>query len=426
MTLDILDVITFLLFVSAIFSFVNYRLLKLPSTIGLMIQSLLISIIILATGSWFPDFKSEAKLLMQTLDFTEVLFTLMLSFLLFAGALDINHTALYKEKWPILILATVGTLLSTFLISTAVYFVFPLLGVEIAYVYCLLFGALISPTDPIAVLAMIKKSTIPISKSLEIKIAGESLFNDGVGVVVYATILGAAGLAGHGGGHEEASVGVLSVLQLFGQEVIGGLGLGLVLGYLGQNILRVIDDEYVELEVIVTLVMVLGGNRIAEVFHFSSPLAMVAMGLVVGRVGKDGGKRITSEYVYKFWHLVDELLNAILFVLIGFEVLVITIQLDYLLAGLISIVIALAARLISVGLPIQLLRLRRGFEKRTTRILTWGGLRGGISVALALSLPEEMGEAKPLIISATYCVVTFSILVQGLTIRKLFEAAAND
>lgn len=376
-----------------------------------MVLALLLSVVVVGLGMIFPSITEIATEIME-FDFSYVLLNVMLSFLLFAGALHIDLRKLAEEKWSILTLATFGVIISTFITGTLIYLVTPYLGLELNYIHCLLFGALISPTDPIAVLAMVKKN--PISKNLEIKIAGESLFNDGIGVVVFLTIL-------HIAQNGAEQFHPLSTLALFGREVLGGLALGLGTGFLGFWLLKIVDNDHVELEVLITLSMVMGGAQLAEIFHVSGPLAMVVMGIIVGNEGRSEElSNVTGEYVYKFWHLIDEALNAILFILIGLEMIVITFRFEFLVAGLIAIQIVLLSRWVGVGMPIAVMRLTRKFERNTIAILTWGGLRGGISVALALSLPKSL-ESKDMIVAITYSVVVFSILVQGMTIRKFFE-----
>ena len=421
--MQVLDFITLLIILAAIFTLVNVKYLKLPSTIGLMILALGLSVFIVFGEVVFSTLKELSTDMMTQFKFSEVLFQVMLSFLLFAGALDMNLKKLGEEKWPILVLATLGTLISTFIVGTIIYYVLPLVNLNIDYVYCLLFGALISPTDPIAVLAMIKKT--PVSKNLESQIAGESLFNDGIGVVVFLTILK---IAEEGVGH----IGPADILQLFGVEVLGGLLLGALIGYAGLYLLKIIDNAHTEIEVLVTLSMVLGGASIAKYLHVSGPLAMVVMGLWVGREGRKE-KDAAGEYVYKFWHLMDEAMNAILFILIGLQIIRIYDELAsqsmvFLVAIPLSIVVVLLSRFIGVGLPISFMRISRNFPKFTIRILTWSGLRGGISVALALSLyePTHSGFFVPhndvnIITAMTYGVVLFSIVIQGLTVKKLFE-----
>ena len=423
--MEVLDFITILIVLAAFFLLVNVKILKLPSTIGLMIMALSLSLFIIF-GEWiFYNLKNMAESLMTEFDFSKVLFQVMLSFLLFAGALELDLRKLGEEKWIILILATTGVLISTFIVGYGMYFILPIIGVQLDLIYCLLFGALISPTDPIAVLAMIKKSIV--SKSLEAQIAGESLFNDGIGVVVFLTILHVA-QAGAGAHIDPVSIGLL-----FGQEVAGGVILGAIFGYLGLKLLMIIENEHTEIEVLVTLSMVLAGASIAEMLHFSGPLAMVTMGLFVGNKGRSAElENAAGEYVYKFWHLMDEAMNAILFILIGMQIIVIHWSMDYIFAALLAILVVLTARLFGVGIPVTIVRLKSPIPKYTIRILTWSGLRGGISVALALSLYEfaksgqMVAETVDLIIVMTYCVVLFSIVVQGLTVKKLFALAEGN
>jgi CPA1 family monovalent cation:H+ antiporter len=411
--MSILELIAVLVSLAALFAFINIHYLKLPSTIGLMALALGLSGTLIGISLGVPELLETTRAILRDYDFSEVLLDVMLSFLLFAGALEVNLRKLRQEKWTILILATAGVLLSTVLIGTITYGVLPLLGLEVGYVYCLLFGSLISPTDPIAVLAMIQKSDTNISQGMETKIAGESLFNDGVGVVIFLTILS---VAQQGVG----AVSVAGVLGLFAQEAIGGILFGAVLGYAGFWVLRYIDNEHVELEVLVTLAMVLAGTQVAHDLHVSAPLTMVVMGIFVGRSGRPAHlAEVAGSYVHKFWHIVDEALNAILFLLIGLEVLIIPWTLDYVIFGLLAIAITLLGRFSGVGVPISIMRLLRSFERGTIRILTWGGLRGGISVALALSLPDV--PVKDLFVTATYSVVVFSVIVQGLTVSPLFE-----
>lgn len=420
--MDVLDFMTILIVLAAFFLLMNVKFLKLPSTIGLMIMALCLSLFIIFGEVIFSTLKELATDMMTKYDFSEVLFQVMLSFLLFAGALEMDLGKLGEEKWMILILATVGTLISTFFVGSVMYYVLPLVHLNIPFMYCMLFGALISPTDPIAVLAMIKKSDV--SKNLESQIGGESLFNDGVGVVVFLTILSLIVPSEHG------HAGPGGVALLFGQEVLGGVALGALFGYLGLKLLILIENEHTEIEVLVTLSMVLGGASIASMLHVSGPLAMVVMGLFVGNQGRS--KELSDaagEYVYKFWHLMDEAMNAILFILIGMQIIVIQWKLDFILAAVIAIAVVLTARFVGVGLPVSLYRISKKVPKYTVRILTWSGLRGGISVALSLSLYQNVKNGTmdfttvDLITVMTYCVVLFSIVVQGLTVKKLFEKA---
>lgn len=426
--MSILELITLLILLAAGFTLINITVLKLPSTIGLMLIALIMSLLILVLGYFFPSITAGAEHIMEEFDFEEVLMNVMLNFLLFAGALSINLNKLLEEKVPVLVLATLGTLMSTFIVGLLVYYIFPALGYKIDLIYCLLFGALISPTDPIAVLALVKKAGL--SKKLEIKIAGESLFNDGVGVVVFLTILGIAkAQAGihEPGGHGAGEVTAGSVAMLFSIEVFGGLLLGALFGFVGFKLLDYIENEHVELEVLVTLTLVMVGGSLATSIHVSAPLAMVVMGLFIGNEGRDEKlANATGEYVFKFWHLLDEALNAILFILIGLEMLVIaeSFTLGNLAIGGLGIIIVLTARFLGVSIPITAMSRVRTFEPKTIQILTWGGLRGGISVALALSLSDFDwidSFVKDTILFTTYCVVVFSILVQGLTIGALLK-----
>ncbi len=411
-----LEVLTLLIFLASAFTFINLKVLKLPYTTGMMILALVMSLTIELIGLFYPHITEIAQNIIREVDFSEVLLNIMLSFLLFASALHINLRKLAEEKWPIFTLATGGVLISTVVTATAMYYLLPLIGVPLDFIYCLLFGALIAPTDPIAVLAMIKEYRI--SKNLEIKFSGESLFNDGVGVVVFLTIfqISEAGME---------NFQFMEALALFGQEVIGGIGLGIILGYAGFQFLKVIDNSQIQLEVLVTLTMVLVGTVTAQKLHISGPLAMVVMGLFVGNEGrKKSLANVAGDYVLKFWDLVDEVLNAVLFILIGLQMVVVVFPFNHFMAGLMAIVVVLISRLLGVGIPLRLLKFRHKMEKKTVRLLTWGGLRGGISIALALSLPPF--QHKELIVTITYCVVVFSIIVQGLTIGNMFaKSQAN-
>ena len=387
-----------------------------------MLLALIMSITILGVGTFVPEVKNLARNILAGIDFKEVLLNIMLSFLLFAGALHVDIQKLKEEGLPVGILAFGATLLSTFLVGAITFYLFPLLGFEIDFIYCLLFGALISPTDPIAVLAILK--TTNISKNLSIKIEGESLFNDGIGVVVFLTILAIA----TGGSGEEISAAKVGLL--FGQEVIGGIALGLGLGFLGYYLLVIIDNEHTELEVLVSLALVLVGSQVALAYHISGPLAMVVMGLIIGQGNSSETEEgIAGDYVITFWTLIDEALNAILFILIGLQMLVLADAFierpTLIVAGLLTIPAVLLCRFIGVSIPITLMKFFRSFEKGTIKILTWGGLRGGISVALALSLTAPEFGIDPgitnLIIACTYACVLFSVLVQGMTIKNLIK-----
>ena len=408
--MSILNLAAILITISAIFSFINYKFIKLPTTIGLMLIALIFSLLLLLAGKLgFADFELQAEHLLRSVDFNQTLMQGMLSFLLFAGALHINLNDLAKQKWVISSLATVGILTSTFIIGGISYFLLNQIGIELSFIYCLLFGALISPTDPIAVLGILKSANAP--KTLETKIAGESLFNDGVAVVVFIVLLGIAT-----GGHE---VTAGHILLLFIEEAVGGVVFGLAIGWITYQLLKQVDNYQVE--ILLTLALVMGGYALASTIHVSGPIAVVVAGLLIGNHGRTFGmSEHTREHLDTFWQLIDEIFNAVLFVLIGLEVLILPFTSDVLIVSFLLIPLVLAARFISVGLPVTLMRKRRQFTPGAIKILTWGGLRGGISVALALSLPP--GEARNVILAITYVVVVFSILVQGLTIGKLVKA----
>jgi CPA1 family monovalent cation:H+ antiporter len=403
-------IISGLVFLAAIFGYINVRFFKLPTTIGLMLITILYTFGVLGL-SFFDDtlLLAEAELIRQ-IDFETVLMDYMLSFLLFAGALHTNFQELKAQRWPIIAFATIGVVVSTFLIGTSTYYLMQLLGLQISYIYCLLFGAIISPTDPIAVLGILKKANAP--KKLEIKIVGESLFNDGVGVVLFLTLFAIASAKGE-------AIDPTEIAKLFGLEVFGGLLLGLGIGWITFRLLKSIDDF--SIEVIITLAAVMAGTVAAHQLHVSAPLAMVAAGLLVGhdRVRGSAMSETTELYVDKFWELIDILLNAVLFVLIGMEMLILTYQANYILAGLLAIPIILACRYASLWLPVKVFEKKLDFVPHTNKIMTWGGLRGGISIALALSLSTEMNREMFLVM--TYIVVVFSILVQGLTIEKVIK-----
>lgn len=399
---------------AAIFSYLNYRFIKLPNTIGIMLIGLGLSLVLIALASFgFNGINLQAQLILNRIDFNTTLMHGMLSFLLFAGALHVNINDLAKQKYLISLLATVGVVVSTFLVGSAAWLLFGWLDLNIPYIYCLVFGALISPTDPIAVLGILKKVGAP--KNLETKITGESLFNDGVGVVVFLVLIGIAT------GTREASAGGIALLFL--EEAVGGIVFGMAIGYVAYRMLQSIDNYQVE--ILITLAVVMGGYSLANVIHTSGPIAMVVAGLFLGNHGrKFAMSDKTREHLDTFWELVDEILNAVLFVLLGLEILLLTFTGAYLLAGLLLIPITLLARFISVGIPISVLKLKREFSPNVVKILTWGGLRGGISVALALSIPA--GSARDTLLAATYIIVIFSIVVQGLTISRLLPSAEDQ
>ena len=404
--MKLFNILAILITLSAGFSYLNHRFIRLPNTIGLMLIALLVSLGIAALGRFGFGLQADAQRLLVSIDFDETLLHGMLSFLLFAGALHINLANLARQKYIIGLLATVGVLGSTVIIAFISKWVLALLGIDLPMIYCLLFGALISPTDPIAVLGILKK--IGVSESLETKICGESLFNDGVAVVVFLVFLKFAT-----GGQE---VTAISVLGLFFKEALGGVVFGLLIGWVAYWMLKTIDNYQVE--VLITLALVAGGFALADELHLSGPIAIVVAGLLIGNHGRLLAMSDTvREHLDTFWELVDEILNAVLFVLIGLEVLVLTFTREYFIAGLVLIPLLVLARFISVGWPVMTMRLFRSFSPDVVKILTWGGLRGGISVALALSLPP--GKNREVILAITYMMVVFSVIVQGLTIGKL-------
>ncbi len=414
--MDLFQSAAVLITLAAIFNYVNYKYLKLPTTVGIMAMTLIMSALVLLAGLAFPAVRSVAVELLAEVDFNQALMHGMLGFLLFAGALHVDIGDLTAQKGVVAILATVGVLVSTFMVGTAVYFVLPLFGMDVAFIHCLLFGALISPTDPIAVLGILKRLKAP--RRLETKIAGESLFNDGVGVVTFLALLGVAGLQSNG----EEGMTAGSVAIIFVQEVFGGAAFGLFIGFIAYLLLKSVDDYQVE--ILISLALVIGGYAVANVFHLSGPIAMVVAGLLIGNHGRTlAMSERTRQNLDMFWELVDEILNAVLFVLIGLQILVMPMAGNYLIAGLLAIPIALLCRMIAVGIPVSVMSMKREFTPHAVKILTWGGLRGGISVALALwlgsLLKPELSVTREVILVMTYMVVVFSIVVQGLTVGRL-------
>jgi CPA1 family monovalent cation:H+ antiporter len=412
--MSILDVAAVLITLSAVFSYLNYRYVRLPSAIGLMLIALCLSLALLGLGKLgLGNIEQAAESFIRSIDFNQTLMHGMLSFLLFAGALHVNLRDLAAQKWIVGSLATFGTVTSTFVVGTLFWFITQLLGFEIGFTYCLLFGALISPTDPIAVLGILKSVGAP--KSLQTKITGESLFNDGIGVVVFVVILQLVT------GGPEPSAGHIALL--FAEEALGGVVFGMLLGGIAYWMLSRVDNYSVE--VLITLALVMGGYSFAVAVHTSGPIAMVVAGLFVGNHGRRlAMSERTREHLDLFWELVDEILNTVLFVLIGLELLILELSANALSAGLVAIPVVLLARFLCVGAPVRLLELRRSFTPGAIRILTWGGLRGGISVALALSIPA--GAERDLILTVTYTVVVFSILVQGLTIGPYIKSVTGQ
>ena len=402
---------------AAVFGYLNHRFLRLPPTIGVVVIALVASLGTIGIDAVVPSLGigGAVRTAILGIDFHEVLMKGMLSFLLFAGALHVNLGDLLSRKWAIGSIATVGVVLSTFLVGFAVYGVTQALGLPLALIYCLVFGALIAPTDPIAVLGILK--TVKVPASLQAKIAGESLFNDGVGIVVFIIMTAIAVGSAHGG-----SITALDVVILFVRETLGGAALGLATGFLAYYAMKSIDDHNVE--VMITLALVMATYGIASALHLSGPIAVVLAGILIGNRGsRFAMSETTREHVHTFWSVLDEMMNAALFLLIGFEVVALSLTGEVGILMALAIPIVLAARFVSVGTPLTLLGLRREYTKGAIPVLTWGGLRGGISVALALSLP--VGPEREIILAVTYAVVIFSIVVQGLTVRALVERVVS-
>jgi CPA1 family monovalent cation:H+ antiporter len=394
-----------LIVLASVFAYINYRFIKLPSTIGIMLMAIFVSIVIRFAGhSFFPQTTSHLTTLIRELDFTELLMGAMLNFLLFAGAIHVNITDLRTQRKPVLLFSTVSVIISTFAIAGLTFVTAPLLGVDLPFIYCLLFGALISPTDPIAVLGILRKAKV--SKSLETKITGESLFNDGVAVVLFAVLLQVAKTP-------DAEISLPRVSWLLVKEAVGGLLLGAALGYLASKAMKSIDDYIIS--VLITLSVIMGGYLVASSIHISGPLTMVAVGLMIGNYGKKVAMSdLTKDYLTKFWELIDEILNAILFLFIGFELLLIPDLSAYWLISLAAIFIVLAARFISIVIPTKLVPFKPKLTKGSITMLVWGALRGGVSIALVISLPVNV--YKDVLLEMTYFVVVFSIVVQGLSV----------
>lgn len=404
--MDTFTLIAALITISALISYLNIRFIKLPGAIGVMFVSILLSIFILVTGKAFPTAFTFIRELMHSIDFTKTLLDVMLAFLLFASAFHFEYKKLQEQKRPVLVLSTIGVVGSTIIFGLLLDITTTLLGIDLPLVYCFLFGALISPTDPVAVMSVLKKSRIP--SSLETIISGESLLNDGVGLILFVTIGEVAA--------QEATFSMSHALELFAKEVFGGLALGtataFVTGYLTKKI-----QEF-QTSVLVSISMVMMISILGSYLHVSVPLAAVAAGLILGSssIGAKSNKEL-QDYLHRFWELIDELLNIILFVMIGLQIVILPFIGHYWFIGLVAVLFVLVARGVSIAVPSMIMRRSLKTNMNTTAILVWAGLRGGISVALALSLPES--PYKELILSASYIIVVFSVIVQGLTLNKV-------
>jgi len=414
-SLSILNLAAVIITLAALFGYINHRWLGLPHAIGILVIALLTSLATIGIDALIPtlELKRSVSDALQNLDFHYVLMEGMLSFLLFAGALHVNINDLLSRKWAIGSMATIGVLTSTFIVGFSIYALSSLLGINISLPYCLVLGALIAPTDPVAVLGILKSVQIP--ESLKAKIAGESLFNDGVGIVVFIIMVAIATGTGSAGGDPVTTV---EVFRIFAQEALGGTAFGLLTGYIAYQAMKSID-EY-NLEVLITLALVMITYGVATVLHLSGPIAVVMAGLLIGNKGvRFAMSDTTRNHIQKFWSLIDEIMNSALFLLIGFEIFALSVSGNVITLMIIAIPVILASRLISVSTPLLLLSLRKEFTSGAIPVLTWGGLRGGISVALALSLPES--SFKDIILAVTYGVVIFSIIVQGLTVKVVVK-----
>ena len=414
--MNVFELTAVILTLAALFGYVNYRFIKLPSSIGVMLIAMLFSLALIIAQRLGVEVAPMAERIVRGIDFNTTLMQGMLSFLLFAGALNVNLEDLLQHKWSVAIFTVFGVLCSTAVVGLLTFWLFRWLGISLPLLYCLLFGALISPTDPIAVLSLLKRFGAP--RALEINIAGEALFNDGVGVVVFLALYE---LVTAGGQLSLSHIGVL-----FLTEALGGIAIGLVLGWVTYLLLKSID--HYQVEVLLTLALVSGGYALANALHASGPLAIVAAGILIGNHGRHFAmSEKTREQIDTFWELIDEILNAVLFVLIGLELLIVPFHSSFRLAAVVSVGVVLLARFISVLIPASLMRAKFHLPKGLAWIMTWGGLRGGISVALALSVPA--GKERDLVLTITYAVVVFSILVQGLTapavVRRALQPAAG-
>ncbi len=418
MEFEILDVVALFIILAGLFIFTNTYFLKLPSSIGLMIMALLLSLVILGSGLIFPDFRAGTMRLLQDYEYREVIFEVILTFLLFAGALNIDFKRLAEEKGSVLILAIFGVIISTMITGTGAYYILNAIGLHIDYIYCLVFGALISPTDPIAVISTVKRYNV--SEKLRIRIEGESLFNDGIAVVFALALLDLESK------ELDHIIHFADLVQTFILDITGGVIIGVILGFICFKLLDFIDNEQSELEILVTVALLMASTQLAhlEAIEVSGKQAAVVMGLVVGNQGKsDKLVGAASEYVFKFWHLMEQSLNAILYVLIGMEMLIIPLQMNYFAAGFFAFALVLFARWSSVFIPIKLMSRTRSFDPKTISIMTWGSLRGGVPIALSLTLPEF--EGRDLIITMTYVVVVVSILYQGLTVNRMLKTTVG-
>ncbi|WP_374459730.1 cation:proton antiporter [Chryseobacterium taeanense] len=402
-----------LITLAAFFSYLNVKLFRLPSGISLMLMGVLAALGVIVAGYFSAGFTEMIREKLLLIDFSEFLLGILLSFLLFAGSLHVSVPDLRESSKSIISFATLGTLISTAAVGFALFYILPLFDQNVPLIYCLLFGALISPTDPIAVMGILKKANL--SKKIETNIVGESLFNDGIGVVIFATLLKIAV-----GGIE--NFGIKDIGLLFFREAFGGILMGLVIGYIGYRMMKSID--HFQTEILISLAMVMGGYSMCHYLHVSGPLAMVVAGIMTGNRGKElAMSDVTRDYLGKFWEVTDEVLNAILFMLIGLEIVIVAFDLNYLIIGIIMALAIILVRFFSLYFPSLLFRFKKSFGTRSLLIMTWGGLRGGISIALSLSLPAS--PFKNIIVSITFVIVIFSIIIQGVTVEKVIKKLSN-
>lgn len=397
-----------LLALISIFGVINYRVFKMSDGLGVTAVGMIVCLVLSGMSYSHPEMVEQARTLVRQIDFSDLVFHGLLSFLLFAGALHVDISRMKAFKLPVILLATLGVVISTAVVGGGFYFVAQLFGVNMSLWWCLVFGALISPTDPIAVLGVLKKANAP--HSLEMKISGEALFNDGTAVVAFVTLVGLATGA--------AEFSATAVAASLAREVLGAIVLGVAVGYAASFLLSLVESY--PIEITLSLAVACGGYSLAELVHVSAPLAVVIMGLVVGSHGATKNmSETTREHLFNFWELLDEILNLVLFGLIGLEIIAISLQLEMVYLGLAAIPVVLMARLVSVAAPLVALKRFHSVSPHAVKVMTWGGLRGGISIALALSLPEF--EHRELLIGVTYLVVVFSLLVQATTLGKLVK-----
>ncbi|REC79429.1 sodium:proton antiporter [Chryseobacterium elymi] len=407
--MELFLIFSILITLAAFFSYINIKFFKLPSGISLMLMGVLVATGVIVTGYFSKGFTEMIREKLVLIDFSEFLLGILLSFLLFAGSMHVSIPDLKKSAKSIISFATVGTLISTLVVGCSLFYLLTAFNQPIPLIYCLLFGALISPTDPIAVMGILKKTNL--SKNIETNIVGESLFNDGIGVVIFATILKIASVGAE-------NFGIADIGILFIHEAVGGIFMGLVIGFIGYKLMKSID--HFQTEILISLAMVMGGYSLCHSIHVSGPLAMVIAGLMTGNRGKElAMSDITRDYLGKFWEVTDEVLNAILFMLIGLEIVIVSFDLSYLTIGVITAFIIIIARFVSLYIPAALFRFKKVFGTKSLFIMTWGGLRGGISIALALSLPQN--PYKNILVSITFVIVIFSILIQGITVEKVIK-----